>query len=83
MITISIYLYCRSMIRLGANMATLARVRMPDLVAMRALHVSRALAAVQIKMPSLSPTMEEGTIVKWMKVRQWTTIISYYSFSSF
>jgi len=48
-------------------MATLARVRMPDLVAMRALHVSRALAAVQIKMPSLSPTMEEGTIVKWMK----------------
>ena len=51
-------------------MATLARVRMPDLVAVRALHVSRALAAVQIKMPSLSPTMEEGTIVKWMKVRQ-------------
>jgi len=62
-----IHFYKRSMIRLGANMATLARVRMPDLVAMRALHVSRALAAVQIKMPSLSPTMEEGTIVKWMK----------------
>merc|ERR1719430_235143 len=23
--------------------------------------------AIQLKMPSLSPTMEEGTIVKWMK----------------
>merc|ERR1719186_1524950 len=29
--------------------------------------MSRVLGAVKIKMPSLSPTMEEGTIVKWMK----------------
>jgi len=46
-------------------MATLARV--PDKVAIRAFHMSRVLGAVKIKMPSLSPTMEEGTIVKWMK----------------
>ena len=38
-------------------------------VTTRALHMSRVAAAIQIKMPSLSPTMEEGTIVKWMKVR--------------
>jgi len=46
-------------------MATLARI--PDKVAIRAIHMSRVLGAVKIKMPSLSPTMEEGTIVKWMK----------------
>ena len=34
----------------------------------RSLHVSRLAMAVQLKMPSLSPTMEEGTIVKWTKV---------------
>ena len=34
----------------------------------RSLHVSRLARAVQVKMPSLSPTMEEGTIVKWTKV---------------
>jgi pyruvate dehydrogenase E2 component (dihydrolipoamide acetyltransferase) len=33
----------------------------------RSLHTSGRLAAVQLKMPSLSPTMEEGTIVKWYK----------------
>ena len=54
------------MLKLGASMATLARV--PDKVAIRAFHMSRVLGAVKIKMPSLSPTMEEGTIVKWMKV---------------
>ena len=54
------------MLRLGVSMATLARV--PDKVAIRAFHMSRVLGAVKIKMPSLSPTMEEGTIVKWMKV---------------
>ena len=32
------------------------------------LHTSAVNSAVQIKMPSLSPTMEEGTIVKWLKV---------------
>ena len=36
----------------------------------RALHVSRVAMAIQLKMPSLSPTMEEGTIVKWLKVRR-------------
>jgi len=34
----------------------------------RNLHTSRSLLAVQLKMPSLSPTMEEGTIVKWHKL---------------
>ena len=34
----------------------------------RALNTSPALSAIQLKMPSLSPTMEEGTIVKWHKV---------------
>jgi len=36
-------------------------------VTTRALHVSRVSMAIQLKMPSLSPTMEEGTIVKWLK----------------
>jgi hypothetical protein len=27
----------------------------------------RALASTPIKMPSLSPTMSEGTIVRWLK----------------
>ena len=35
----------------------------------RAFNTSPALSAIQLKMPSLSPTMEEGTIVKWYKVR--------------
>jgi len=30
-------------------------------------HTSTCSPAVQLKMPSLSPTMEEGTIVKWLK----------------
>ena len=34
----------------------------------RSIHVSRLAMAIQLKMPSLSPTMEEGTIVKWTKV---------------
>ena len=34
----------------------------------RSLHLTRLATAVEIKMPSLSPTMEEGTIVKWTKV---------------
>ncbi len=33
----------------------------------RLLHASRQRLAVQVKMPSLSPTMTEGTIVKWAK----------------
>ena len=32
------------------------------------LHASPQCSALQLKMPSLSPTMEEGTIVKWHKV---------------
>jgi len=31
------------------------------------LGTSSPLSAIQLKMPSLSPTMEEGTIVKWHK----------------
>ena len=30
-----------------------------------ALHTSFQLNAIEVKMPSLSPTMTEGTIVKW------------------
>ncbi|CAF0993648.1 unnamed protein product, partial [Didymodactylos carnosus] len=30
-------------------------------------HALRALASMPIKMPSLSPTMTEGTIIKWLK----------------
>ena len=37
--------------------------------ASRSLHVSRLALAMELKMPSLSPTMEEGTIVKWTKVK--------------
>ena len=32
-----------------------------------ALHTSLNLNAIEVKMPSLSPTMTEGTIVKWAK----------------
>ena len=38
--------------------------RLQTKVAIRALHLGRVASAIQIKMPSLSPTMEEGTIVK-------------------
>jgi len=31
------------------------------------IHTSAACLSVQLKMPSLSPTMSEGTIVKWLK----------------
>ena len=51
-----------------AVLASLPRVARTQ-QASRSLHVSRLAAAVQLKMPSLSPTMEEGTIVKWSKVR--------------
>ena len=34
----------------------------------RRLSTSARVCAVQLKMPSLSPTMSEGTIVKWLKV---------------
>ena len=34
----------------------------------RHLHTSPSAPAIQLLMPSLSPTMEEGTIVKWLKV---------------
>jgi len=35
--------------------------------AARCLSLARGLQAVSVNMPSLSPTMEEGTIVKWLK----------------
>jgi len=54
------------MLRLGAaRVSSLAMLQVK--VATRAFHMSRVLGAIRIKMPSLSPTMEEGTIVKWMK----------------
>jgi hypothetical protein len=34
----------------------------------RHLSTTARVCAVQLKMPSLSPTMSEGTIVKWLKV---------------
>ena len=51
-----------------AVLASLPRVAHVSHVSSRSLHVSRLAAAIQLKMPSLSPTMEEGTIVKWAKV---------------
>ena len=51
-----------------AVLATWPRVSHVSQLHARALHVSRKAAAIQLKMPSLSPTMEEGTIVKWAKV---------------
>ena len=51
-----------------AVLASLPRVAHVSHVSSRTLHVSRLAAAIQLKMPSLSPTMEEGTIVKWAKV---------------
>ena len=50
-----------------AVLASLPRVSRAQQVS-RHLHISRLARAVQLKMPSLSPTMEEGTIVKWTKV---------------
>lgn len=36
-------------------------------IALRRIHVSAVVNAIEVKMPSLSPTMTEGTIVKWNK----------------
>jgi len=47
--------------------AALRRQALPATQKVSSLHTSAVSAAVQIKMPSLSPTMEEGTIVKWLK----------------
>ena len=49
-------------------LATMPRVCQVSHVLNRSLHVSRLAAAINLKMPSLSPTMEEGQIVKWAKV---------------
>merc|ERR1719348_788289 len=48
-------------------LATMPRVCQVSHVLNRSLHVSRLAAAINLKMPSLSPTMEEGQIVKWAK----------------
>ena len=32
------------------------------------LHTSAPAPSIQLNMPSLSPTMADGTIVKWLKV---------------
>ena len=39
------------------------------LLGCRHLSTTARVCAVPLKMPSLSPTMSEGTIVKWLKVR--------------
>jgi pyruvate/2-oxoglutarate dehydrogenase complex dihydrolipoamide acyltransferase (E2) component len=31
------------------------------------MHIVITVAGTEIKMPSLSPTMTEGTIIKWLK----------------
>ena len=49
----------------------------------RALGTSSPLSAIQLKMPSLSPTMEEGTIVKWHKVRGGSTAVNNQHIKSF
>ena len=41
----------------------------------RSLHTTPVLSAIQLNMPSLSPTMEEGTIVKWHKVRMVVMVV--------
>ena len=71
----TIYIYILTLVELSdmlgvrqAVLASLPRVGHVSHVSSRTLHVSRLAAAIQIKMPSLSPTMEEGTIVKWAKV---------------
>ena len=61
------YYYYRVMLRV-AQVSLAGMGRLQTMVVYRALHLGRVASAIQIKMPSLSPTMEEGTIVKWMKV---------------
>lgn len=53
----------------SASLATLIRLqtKVANIVTNRALHWSRVTSAIQIMMPSLSSTMEEATIVKWIK----------------
>ena len=59
----------------GVRHAVLASLpRVSRHVYSRSLHVSQYAASIQLKMPSLSPTMEEGTIVKWAKVNTLTHI---------
>jgi hypothetical protein len=44
------------------------RLGQTALLGCRHLSTTARVCAVQLKMPSLSPTMSEGTIVKWLKV---------------
>ncbi|XP_033005735.1 pyruvate dehydrogenase protein X component, mitochondrial [Lacerta agilis] len=55
---------------LGRHVALGAPACRPPTVAWRFLHLTRerlGTPAVKILMPALSPTMEEGNIVKWLK----------------
>ena len=62
---------------LGVRHAVLATLpRVSRHVYRRSLHLTQYAASIQLKMPSLSPTMEEGTIVKWAKV-QYKISINY------
>lgn len=51
------------MLRVGVRLGRSAAL----LGSSRHLATTGPLAAIQLKMPSLSPTMSEGTIVKWLK----------------
>ncbi|XP_063293963.1 pyruvate dehydrogenase protein X component, mitochondrial [Pelobates fuscus] len=62
----SLRLGCQGIVR---TLVAGLRVRGPD-CGLRALHRSgiwRGAPSVQVFMPALSPTMEEGNIVKWLK----------------
>ncbi|XP_060117190.1 pyruvate dehydrogenase protein X component, mitochondrial [Heteronotia binoei] len=71
----SLWLSCRGGRRminllLGRNLARGALVSLPHAVGWKFLHNTGELLgtpAVKILMPALSPTMEEGNIVKWLK----------------
>jgi len=44
-----------------------SRLQLHNKLKCRQLHSTSSLCVLQLKMPSLSPTMEEGTIVSWLK----------------
>ena len=69
MITESMLRMCRN----GPCAAHLKRAFFPA-----NLHTSRVTSAIQLKMPSLSPTMTEGTIVKWLKVQYCSILFTGY-----
>ncbi len=57
----------RALLPRGAHRATWHRIPSPSCPFARCLWATPRLEATDVKMPSLSPTMTEGTIVKWLK----------------